>query len=193
MDWPPSTDVLSEVSIPLWLHTRVVFVREIFSGHSSPLRHLSTLKLNWHQLQFSDYPTSTPVSLTSFVRLLTLRRRCKSAQPGRSSSLLLNEKLNDARQRYSNYDLEFYVIIQSLQYWRHYLLPREFVLYPDHQALCYYILCTISVPTRVHLWLLKHRWLIISWHPLMLSPDIQIKSSSLGDACWWGNRLIWER
>ena len=48
-----------------------------------------------------------------------------------------SEKLNDARQRYSTYDKEFYAIIQALRYWRHYLLPQEFVLYSDHEALRY--------------------------------------------------------
>ncbi|KAK8916151.1 hypothetical protein KSP39_PZI023352 [Platanthera zijinensis] len=47
------------------------------------------------------------------------------------------EKLNEAKQKYSNYDREFYAVVQSLRYWRHYLLPREFVLYSDHQALRY--------------------------------------------------------
>jgi len=48
-----------------------------------------------------------------------------------------SEKLNDARQRYSTYDKKFYAIVQTLRYWRHYLLPQEFVLYSDHGALKY--------------------------------------------------------
>ena len=48
-----------------------------------------------------------------------------------------SEKLNDARQRYSTYDKEFYAVIQALRYWRHYLLPHEFVLFSDHEALKY--------------------------------------------------------
>jgi len=48
-----------------------------------------------------------------------------------------SEKLNDARQRYSTYDKEFYAVIQALRYWRHYLLPHEFVLFSDHEALNY--------------------------------------------------------
>ncbi|GJS11982.1 putative reverse transcriptase domain, zinc finger, CCHC-type, aspartic peptidase domain protein [Tanacetum coccineum] len=37
--------------------------------------------------------------------------------------------------RYSTYDKEFYAIVCSLEYWRHYLLPAEFILYSDHEAL----------------------------------------------------------
>ncbi|GJW49330.1 putative reverse transcriptase domain, zinc finger, CCHC-type, aspartic peptidase domain protein [Tanacetum coccineum] len=46
-----------------------------------------------------------------------------------------SEKLNDTRRRYSTYDKEFYAIVRSLEYWRHYLLPAEFILYSDHKAL----------------------------------------------------------
>ena len=46
-----------------------------------------------------------------------------------------SEKLNDAKRKYSMYDQEFYVIVQALNKWRHYLIPKEFVLYTDHKAL----------------------------------------------------------
>jgi hypothetical protein len=48
---------------------------------------------------------------------------------------LFSEKLNETKRKYSIYDQEFYAIIQVLKKWRHYLLPKEFVLYIDHQAL----------------------------------------------------------
>ena len=48
-----------------------------------------------------------------------------------------SEKLNEAKQKYSVYDKEFYVVVQALRYWCHYLLPSEFVLYFDHEALKY--------------------------------------------------------
>jgi len=48
-----------------------------------------------------------------------------------------SEKLNEAKQKYLTYDKEFYTVVQALHYWRHYLLPQEFVLYFDHEALCY--------------------------------------------------------
>jgi hypothetical protein len=46
-----------------------------------------------------------------------------------------NEKLNETKIKYSTYDKEFYAIIQALKKWRHYLVPQEFVLYSDNQAL----------------------------------------------------------
>jgi hypothetical protein len=45
------------------------------------------------------------------------------------------EKLNETKRKYSTYDKEFYAIIQALKKWRHYLVPLEFVLYSDNQAL----------------------------------------------------------
>jgi hypothetical protein len=46
-----------------------------------------------------------------------------------------SEKLNEANLKYSTYDKEFYAIIQALKKWRHYLIPKEFVLYSDNHAL----------------------------------------------------------
>ena len=39
-----------------------------------------------------------------------------------------SEKLNDAKRKYSSYDLELYALVQELRKWRHYLLPKEFVV-----------------------------------------------------------------
>ena len=48
-----------------------------------------------------------------------------------------SEKLNDAKRLYSPYNKEFYAIVQSLHFWRFYLLPTKFVLFSNHQALRY--------------------------------------------------------
>jgi hypothetical protein len=46
-----------------------------------------------------------------------------------------SERVNETKRKYSTYDKEFYAIIQALNKWRHYLVPQEFVLYSDNQAL----------------------------------------------------------
>ncbi|GJZ52252.1 reverse transcriptase domain-containing protein [Tanacetum coccineum] len=48
-----------------------------------------------------------------------------------------SEKLNDAKRKYTTYDKEFYAIVRTLEHWSHYLLPNEFVLFSDHEALKY--------------------------------------------------------
>ena len=45
-----------------------------------------------------------------------------------------NEKLNDEKQKYSSYDKELYVVVQALNKWRHYLMPKDFVLYSDNHV-----------------------------------------------------------
>jgi hypothetical protein len=46
-----------------------------------------------------------------------------------------SENLDEAKLKYSAYDKEFYAIIQALKNWRHYLIPKEFILYIDNHAL----------------------------------------------------------
>ena len=40
-----------------------------------------------------------------------------------------NKKLNYVRKNYSTYNVDFYAIVQALQHWRHYLVPKEFLLF----------------------------------------------------------------
>jgi hypothetical protein len=43
--------------------------------------------------------------------------------------------MNEVKEKYSTYDKELYALIQALKKWRHYLIPKEFVLYSDNHAL----------------------------------------------------------
>ena len=45
-----------------------------------------------------------------------------------------SEKLNYPKKKYSSYDKEFYAVIHALKKWRHYLMPKELVLYIDNHA-----------------------------------------------------------
>ena len=48
-----------------------------------------------------------------------------------------SEKLNEAKKKYFIYNQEFYAIMQDLKKWRHYLLPKQFVMYTNDKALQY--------------------------------------------------------
>ena len=48
-----------------------------------------------------------------------------------------NEKMNDVKKKYSSYDKDFYAIVQAMKHLRHYLMPKEFVLYYNNHALQY--------------------------------------------------------
>ena len=38
---------------------------------------------------------------------------------------------------YPVYDKEMYALIRALETWQHYLLPKEFLIHTDHEALRY--------------------------------------------------------
>ena len=45
--------------------------------------------------------------------------------------------MNSAVLNYPTYDKELYAIIRALKTWQYYLLPKEFVIYTDHESLKY--------------------------------------------------------
>ena len=51
------------------------------------------------------------------------------------SRIEFNGKFNEAKENYSSYDKELYDVLQALNKWIHYLMPREFVLYSNNHAL----------------------------------------------------------
>ena len=46
-----------------------------------------------------------------------------------------SEKLSEARQKWSTYQQELYAVFRALKTWEVYLLPKEFIVYTDHQSL----------------------------------------------------------
>ena len=46
-----------------------------------------------------------------------------------------SEKLGDAQLNYPVYDKELYALVRVLETWQHCLLPKEFIIHSDHEAL----------------------------------------------------------
>ena len=53
----------------------------------------------------------------------------------RQAIAYFSEKLSGATLNYSVYDREFYSLVCALMTWQHYLLPKEFIIYTDHESL----------------------------------------------------------
>lgn len=49
----------------------------------------------------------------------------------------VTKKFNEATLNYPTYDKEFYALVQALKTWKHYLWPKKFVIYTDHESLKY--------------------------------------------------------
>ena len=147
-DWPTPTSLFEVRSF----HGLAQFYRRFVRNFSSLAAPLTDL------LKFPHFEWSTPadqafqqikVALTSalvlrlpdFDKLFDIATDASGMGIGAVLSQELTPisffsvKLNEAKSRYSNYDRELYAIVQSLKFWRHYLLHREFTLYSDHDAL----------------------------------------------------------
>ena len=51
--------------------------------------------------------------------------------------LTLVKKLHGPILNYSTNDKELYALVRSLETWRHYLWPKEFVIHSDHETFKY--------------------------------------------------------
>ncbi|GJX91372.1 reverse transcriptase domain-containing protein [Tanacetum coccineum] len=146
--WPTPTS-LHEVRS---FHGLASFYRRFIRGFSmivAPITEcLKSSKFVWNTAAQSAFErlkhavTEAPVlALPNFEHVFEVECDASGLRIGGVLSQLkrpiafFSEKLNDTRRRYSTYDKEFYAIVRSLEYWHHYLLPAEFILYSDHQDL----------------------------------------------------------
>jgi ribonuclease HI len=147
-EWPTPTTVEQVQSF----HGLATFYRRFirhFSSLVAPLTEcLKKRQFRWGDeqkvsfVEIKERLSTTPVlALPDFKKLFEVD--CDASIVGIGAVLsqegrpieFFSEKLNEARRKWTTYELEFYAVIRALKHWEHYLIHREFVLYSDHQAL----------------------------------------------------------
>jgi hypothetical protein len=149
-EWPSLRNIFEDRSFHGLASFNRNFIRN-FSGTSAPM--MDTVKkrhkyFHWTEEAERSFKllkekiTEQPVLvLPDFSK--TFQVRCDASGFAVGSVLIqdnrpiayFSEKLNETKMKYSTYDKEFYAVIQALKKWRHYLVPKEFVLYRDNHAL----------------------------------------------------------
>ncbi|RDX98145.1 Retrovirus-related Pol polyprotein from transposon 17.6, partial [Mucuna pruriens] len=74
------------------------------------------------------------ISLATPLNDVAKKSRVVLLQEGHSIAYF-SVKLKAAHFNYSTYDRELYSLVKAMQTWQHYLLPEEFVIHSDHEAL----------------------------------------------------------
>ena len=127
------------------------FVKD-FSTIAAPLHELTKkgVVFRWgkaHEESFctlKDKLTHAPLlQLPNFGK--TFELECDASGVGIGGVLMqegkpiayFSEKLHGPVLNYSTYDKELYALVRSLETWRHYLWPKEFVIHSDHESLKY--------------------------------------------------------
>ncbi|XP_025822327.1 uncharacterized protein LOC112898161, partial [Panicum hallii] len=150
-DWPTPVNVSQVRSF----HGLAGFYRRFvkdFSMIAAPLNNLTKkdVPFKWGDEQdqaFNELKTklceAPLLQLPDFGK--TFEIECDASGIGIGGVLLqegkpvayFSEKLNGPHLNYSVYDKELYALVRVLEVWQHYLLPKEFVIHSDHEALKY--------------------------------------------------------
>jgi hypothetical protein len=127
------------------------FIKD-FSTIAAPL-HETTKKgvlFHWGSAQEESFSTlkdklthASLLQLPNFGK--TFELECDASGVGIGGVLMqdgkhvayFSEKLHGHVLNYSTYDKELYALVRSLETWRHYLWPKEFVIHSDHESLKY--------------------------------------------------------
>jgi hypothetical protein len=149
-EWPSPTSIFEVRSF----HGLAGFYRKFirnFSGICAPI--LDTVKkrhqsFKWKQEDEKSFKmlkekiTEQPILvLPNFEKTFQVRCDASGVAIGEIFSQdnrhveYFSENFNDTKNKYSTYDKEFYAILQALNKWRHYLVPKVFFLYSDNQDL----------------------------------------------------------
>ncbi|KAH9680230.1 hypothetical protein KPL71_026473 [Citrus sinensis] len=148
-EWPSPTSVSNVRSF----HGLASFYRRFvkdFNTLATPLIEVikKDVGFKWGEAQEKAFQiikhklTNAPLlSLPNFNK--TFEIECDTFGIGIGSILMqegrpiayFSEKLSGAALNYPTYDKELYALVQALEMWQHYLWPKEFVIYIDHESM----------------------------------------------------------
>ncbi|GKA06502.1 putative nucleotidyltransferase, ribonuclease H [Tanacetum coccineum] len=113
----------------VFMTPKVLFLRYVVSGDGIQVDESKVAVVQ-------EWPT--PITINKVFELHTDASKVAIggvlSQCGRPVAYF-SEKLTGPKSRYTTYDLEFYVVVQAVKHWRHYLFHKEFVLFTDHDSL----------------------------------------------------------
>ncbi|KAE8718992.1 DnaJ protein ERDJ2A [Hibiscus syriacus] len=148
-EWPTPTFITEVRSF----HGLASFYRRFvkdFSTIAAPLTEIikKSVEFKWGPLQqkafelLKDKLWYAPIlRLPNFSN--TFELECDASGIGIGAVLMqerqpiayFSEKLKGAQLNYSTYDKELLALVRALEVWKHYLLPKEFVIHMDHESL----------------------------------------------------------
>ncbi|KAL1559606.1 hypothetical protein AAHA92_09931 [Salvia divinorum] len=151
LDWPIPQNVAQVRSFHGLASFYMRFVKD-FSTIAAPLNEIvkKDVGFHWEEKQESAFnllkeklTTAHILSLPNFDIMFEIE--CDASGVGVGAVLLqdgkpiayFSEKLKGAQLNYPTYDKELYALVRALETWQHYLWPREFVIYTDHESLKY--------------------------------------------------------
>ncbi|RDX76696.1 Retrovirus-related Pol polyprotein, partial [Mucuna pruriens] len=116
----------------------ICFVKD-FSTLASPLNEIESQERAFQTLK-ERLTNALILALPNFSK--TFELKCDSFNVGvrvvfykRHPIAYFSEKLKNSQIKFSGNDKELYTLVRVLQMWQHYLLPKEFVVHSDHEAL----------------------------------------------------------
>jgi hypothetical protein len=148
-DWMPPQNV-SQVRSFLGLAGFYQRFEKDFSTVAAPINELTKKEVpfKWGESQQKAFEelktkltTAQVLALPDFGK--TFKIECDASGIGIRGMLMqeqrpigyFSEKLSGLTLNYSVYDKELYALVRSLETWRHYLFPKEFVIHSDHESL----------------------------------------------------------
>ncbi|WVZ90253.1 hypothetical protein U9M48_036569 [Paspalum notatum var. saurae] len=139
-DWPTPNNI-SEVRSFYGLATFYRRFVKNFSTIMAPITEcLKKGRFQWNEMVEASFKKIKEKLSQALLLILpdfnkTFELEYDASRVERNPIALFSEKLSDARQKWSTYQQKLYVIFRALKTWEVYLLPKEFIVYTDHQSL----------------------------------------------------------